>query len=237
MTFDSGNSNAKTYSGADKNGVDPAKPAFAVTGCNEGNAEAGITKPGTVSPDPKIGILDNGTAPGASMSTTPVDTPDFLKTADKARAYLNALEAAARSQGRYFTGPRTITTSDGTPSNPNVTFVDGDCTLDSGGGGLVVCTGTLTTSGNVDFDGVLLVLGGGSLTRSGGGSGNINGSMVVAKFARTWPASENGQSHPFLAPTFNTNGGGSADVTYSSTAVNNALNLIGGAQASGVLEY
>jgi hypothetical protein len=237
MTFDSGNSDAKTYSGADKNGVDPDKPAFAVTACSEGNAEAGITKPGTVSPDPKIGILDNGTAPGATMSTTPVSTPDFLKSADNARAYLNELEAAARSQGRYFTGPRSITTADGTPSSPNVTFVDGDCTLGSGVGGLVVCTGTLTTSGNVDFDGVLLVLGGGSLVRNGGGSGNINGSMVVAKFARTWPASENGQSHPFLAPTFNTNGGGNSDVTYSSTAVNKALNLLSGAQVSGVLEY
>jgi hypothetical protein len=238
MTFDSGDSNAKTYSGADVNGADPDRPPFAITACDENDAESGITKPGTVGPaNQQLGILDNGTAPGATMTTAPVDTPDFLKTADKARAYLNDLEAAARSQARYFTGPRSVTTADGTAASPNITFVDGDCTLGDGVGGLVICTGAVTTSGNINFDGVLLVLGGGTLTRNGGGSGNINGSIVVSKFARTWPASENDQPHPFLAPTFNTNGGGSSDVKYSSTAVNNALNLLGVPGVAGFLEY
>jgi hypothetical protein len=238
MTFDSGNSNAKTYSGSDVNGADPDRPPFAITSCDENDAESGITKPGTVGPaSQQLGILDNGTAPGATMTTTPVDTPDFLKTADKARAYLNDLEAAARSQGRYFTGPRTVTATDGTAASPNITFVNGDCTLDSGVGGLVICTGTVTTSGNIDFDGVLLVLGGGTLTRNGGGSGNINGSIVVAKFDRTWPAADNALPHPFLAPTFNTNGGGSSDIKYSSTAVNNALSLASAPAVAGFLEY
>jgi Tfp pilus assembly protein PilX len=244
MTFDSGNSNAKGYSGSDNCVAtdptctpDPPRPAFAVTACDENDAEAGISKPGTVAPDPKIGILDNGTAPGATFTTAPVDTPDFLKTADKARAYLNDLEAAARSEGRYFTGPRSVTTADGTPGSPNITFVNGDCTLDSGVGGLVICTGSVTTSGNISFDGVLLVLGGGTITRNGGGGGDINGSIVVAKFDRTWPAADNALPHPFLAPTFNTNGGGNSDVKYSSTAVNNALSLLGGPSVAGFLEY
>jgi hypothetical protein len=237
MSFDSGNSNAKTYSGKDVNGVDPDRPPFAVTACDENDAESGISKPGTVSPDPKIGILDNGTAPGATFTTAPVDTPNFLKTADKARAYLNDLEAAARSQGRYFTGPRSVTTADGTPGSPNITFVDGNCTLGSGVGGLVICTGSVTTSGNISFDGVLLVLGGGTMTRNGGGNGDINGSMVIAKFDRTWPASDNALPHPFLAPTYNTNGGGNSDVVYSSTAVNNALSLLGTPSVGGFLEY
>ncbi|MFL6227805.1 MAG: hypothetical protein ACJ741_03390 [Pyrinomonadaceae bacterium] len=244
MTFDTGSSGAKGYSGSDNCVAsdptctpDPARPAFAVTACDENDAEAGISKPGTVSPDPKIGILDSGTAPGATMTTAPVDTPDFLKSADKARAYLNDLENAARSQGRYFTGPRAVTTADGTAASPNITFVDGDCSLGSGVGGLVICTGAVTTSGNISFDGVFLALGGGTLTRSGGGNGDINGSIVVAKFDRTWPAADNALPHPFYAPTFNTNGGGNSDIKYSSSAVNSALNLLSAPSVAGFLEY
>ncbi|MFL6230486.1 MAG: hypothetical protein ACJ741_17070, partial [Pyrinomonadaceae bacterium] len=153
MTFDTGSSGAKGYSGSDNCAAsdptctpDPARPAFAVNACDENDAEAGISKPGTVSPDPKIGILDSGTAPGAAMTTAHVETPDFLKSADKARAYLNDLENAARSQGRYFTGPRAVTTADGTAASPNITIDDGDCSLGSGVGGLVNCTGAVTTS-------------------------------------------------------------------------------------------
>lgn len=234
--FSAGSSNAKEYMGEDLNGNDPPRPAFAVTACDYDNVVAGTSKPGTVSGPPQIGILGEGTASG-SMSSGPVEMPGFLETADKARQYLNELEATARSQGRYFS-PATgtsMTVNAGTAANPVLTFVDGDCEL-TGGAGMLIVTGNLNMSGNPSFDGVILVLGEGSVNRNGGGNGNINGSMVVSKFARTWPASENNIEHPFLAPSFNTNGGGNSTMQYSSTAVSRALNMLGGPRVTGVAE-
>jgi hypothetical protein len=218
------------------NGVDPPRPAIAVTACDYDNAVAGTKKPDTVSGPPQIGILDNGTASG-SMSTEGVETPGFLENADKARQYLNELEATARSQGRYFdpASGTPMSGSFGTTANPAFTFIDGDCDLD-GGAGMLVVTGNLNMSGNPSFEGIILVLGEGSVNRDGGGGGEINGSMVIAKFARTWPASENNIEHPFLAPAFNTNGGGNSTLQYSSTAVARAMNLLSGPRVAGVAE-
>jgi len=241
-TFSAGSSNAKEYVGADLNGADPPRPAFAVTACDYDNVVAGTSKPETVSGPPQIGILDNGAAVG-TMSSEPVETPGFLQNADKARQYLNELEATARTQGRYFkpTSGSAMTVNSGTATNPVFTFVDGDCTLD-GGAGMLVVTGNLEMSGNPSFDGIILVLGGGSVNRNGGGNGNINGSMVISKFDRTWPAADddpaivNHIEYPFLFPTFTTSGGGNSTMQYSSTAVSRALNIIGGPRVAGVAE-
>lgn len=75
-------------------------------------------------------------------------------------------------------------------------------------------------SGNPSFEGLILVLGEGSVNRNGGGNGNIYGSITVAKFDR------NG-SGGFLAPTFTTNGGGNSTLQYDSDAVRKALNAAG----------
>src|SRR5258705_11847665 len=92
-------------------------------------------------------------------------------------------------------------------------FVDGDCTLSDltpNAGGLLIVTGTLTHSGNAGFDGLILVLGQGDYERNGNGNLNTLGAIVVAKFASTWPSSENGQSHPFLSATHTMDGGASS---------------------------
>lgn len=235
MTLDTGNSNAKDYTGHDRDSGDPPRPSIAVPPCNVDDAEAGIKKPGTIS-DPQIGVLGNGTA-ASSLTTQPVGTPSFLETADAARSYLNGLEALARGQGRYFkpAAGDSRTVNDGTPTNPVLTFVDGNCEL-SGGAGILVVTGALNMSGNPSFDGIVLVLGQGTVNRNGGGNGTFSGAMVIASFARTWPASENNQPHPFLAPSFNTNGGGNSTMQYSSTAVARAFAALG-SSVGGVREF
>jgi hypothetical protein len=242
MTFSTGSSNAKEYTGKDLNNKDPQRPAFAVTACDYDDAVEGTKKGGTIKGPPQVGILDNGVTAG-TMTTAPVDTPDFLTTPDKARQYLNELEATARSQSRYFSpaAGTSMTVNSGTLDNPVFTFVDGDCEL-SGGAGLLIVTGNVNMSGNTSFDGIVLVLGEGSVNRNGGGNGDINGSMVVAKFDRTWPISEddpaipNNVEYPFLAPSFNTNGGGASTMQYSSTAVARALAILGSPRVSGIAE-
>jgi hypothetical protein len=217
LTLDTGSSGTKVYSGVDASGEEPQRPAFAVTPCDEDDAKAGIKKPDTVV-DPEVGLLgDDDTTPGT------VETPSFLDTADRARAYLNGLQAKARTLGRHFNSGTTINDS---VNASQFTFVDGDCTLQNGSGMLVV-TGTLTMRGNTNFKGVILVLGQGVLIRDGGGNGDILGGITIAAFGRT--------SGDFTAPTFHTNGGGNSTIQYDSAALRSAIGS--GQNVSGVREF
>lgn len=221
LNFDSGSSGAKTYSGVDHAGVDPQRPTFAVSPCDADDTDAGIKKHDTVA-DPEIGVLTDDADGGNA-----VERPAFLDTADKARAYLNGLQAKAQSVGRYFKpGTGSSLTVSGSIDAPQFTFVDGDATLTDGSGFLVV-TGTLTMRGNPNFRGAILVLGDGVLVRDGGGNGDIFGGITIARFGRT--------SGDFLSPTFNTSGGGNSTVQYDSAALSRGLGS--GMNVSGVREF
>lgn len=219
LSLATGDSGSKKYSGKDAAGKEPDRPAFAVTPCDQSDAEAGFEKASTIE-DPKLGLLgDDDTLPGT------VETPSFLDSADKARAYLNGLQSKAESLNRYFksSSERSINDSLNTPM---FTFVDGDCDLTSGSGFLVV-TGTLTMRGNTDFKGSILVLGQGVLIRKGGGNGDIFGGITIAAFGR--------ESGGFTAATFQTSGGGNSTVQYDSTALKNAIGS--GTNVSGIREF
>jgi hypothetical protein len=221
LSLATGESGKKFYSGKDLSKQDPDRPAFAVTPCDEDDALKGLEKPDTID-DPKIGLLgDDDTTPGT------VETPSFLDNADRARAYLNSLQAKAQTTGRYFK-PATgsATTVNDSLNSGMFTFVDGDCTLTSGSGILVV-TGTLTMRGNTDFRGIILVLGKGVLIRNGGGNGDIYGGITIAAFDRT--------SGAFTSPTFLTNGGGNSNVQYDSSAVR--MGMASGTNVSGIREF
>ena len=219
ISFDSGSSGSKWYSGIDYSGVEPQRPAFAVSGCDKDDVDAGISKHDTVV-DPEIGVLgDDETTSGT------VDTPSFLDSADRARSYLNSLESKARSINRYYNAGSEMSISDSV-SSAKFTFVDGDCTLLSGSGFLVV-TGTLTIRGNTDFRGVILVLGKGELIRNGGGNGDILGGITIAAFGRN--------SGNFTAPTFLTNGGGNSNVQYDSASLKTGVGS--GTNVSGIREF
>jgi hypothetical protein len=221
LNLDTGSSGTKWYSGVDYSGVDPQRPAFAVTGCDQDDAVTGIKKPQTVV-DPDTGIL----ADDDSVAGT-VARPLFLDTADKARAYLNDLQTKAAGMNRYFNpGAGNSRTISDDLDSPNFTFVDGDCTL-SGGAGFLVVTGTLTMRGNTDFRGAILVLGQGVIIRNGGGNGEILGGITIARFDRS--------SGGFLAPTFSTSGGGNSNVQYDSRSVQKAMGS--GMGVSGIREF
>jgi hypothetical protein len=211
MSFDIGNSAAKYYSGHDNAGAVSNLPTFGVTSnADLAVANDAITKGATVA-DVKTAKL------GAA------DLPSWLQDANTARGFLNDMQVVARSMGRYYTS---FSGTAGTTTSPAFTFVNGNATLD-GGAGLLIVTGNLVLNGNPNFNGVILVLGEGTINRDGGGNGNILGSVYVAKFARSWPSSQNGLSHPFLAPTFHTDGGGTADLRYDSEWVQKAKDALG----------
>jgi hypothetical protein len=145
---------------------------------------------------------------------------------------------AAINQGRYFPNAAAALSSSqgiGATSPDGVfTFVDGDLTLGPGnptGQGTLIVTGTLTLDGNFNFNGVIMVLGRGEVYRNGGGHGNIYGAMFIAKFSRAGANTDR-----FGAPVFDTSGGGTSNIQYSTDAIDKAKS-VGGHAVKGIREY
>jgi hypothetical protein len=239
IAFSLGGSNVTSTSGADASGTAAGIAAYLVSngdynttnnvidGCLPDGSNCGGSGPNVSPGDPAV--LGNN------------NTPSFLESVPKAREFLYGTEGmknAAINQGRYFTTETAAKNSAAGlgANNPDgvFTFVDGDLTLGPGsptGQGTLIVTGDLTLDGNFNFNGVIMVLGSGRVYRSGGGHGNIYGAMFVAKFSPTGATTD-----AFGAPTFDTSGGGTSNIQYSSDAVDKAK-AVGGHAVSGVREY
>jgi len=239
ISFWLGSSNPTSTSGVDSSGTGNTIAAFAVSnsdhtatknvidGCNPDGSHCNVNGPNVTPGDPAV--LGNN------------NTPSFLQSVSNARQFLygdEGMKNAAKNQGRYFaTAADAYASTAGLgASNPDgvLTFVDGDLTLGPGnptGQGTLIVTGNLTLNGNFQWNGVIMVLGSGVVTRSGGGHGNIYGAMYVAKFASTGASTD-----VFQPPTFDTSGGGTANIQYSSDAVDKAK-AVGGHAVAAVREY
>jgi len=237
--FNLGGSNVTSTSGVDASGGGGSIDAFAISdadkqrvnnvidGCDADGSNCNGSGPNVTPGDP--GILGSG------------NTPSFLKNVASAREFLygsEGMKQAAINQGRYFNSGAAAIASDAGlgASNPDgvFTFVDGDLTLGPGsptGQGTVIVTGKLTLNGNFQWNGVIMVLGTGEVYRSGGGHGDVFGAMFVAKF----PTS-GADTDQFGAPIFDTSGGGTSNIQYSSDAVDKAKS-VGGHSVKGVREY
>jgi hypothetical protein len=125
---------------------------------------------------------------------------------------------AGNNNNVYGNNPSSILRP-GTDANPQINVVNGDVTLSGNwsGAGILLVTGNLTFHGTPSYDGLILVIGKGSVTKDGGGSGIMNGSMLVANLynsatpAQLLPAS----SAPGV-PYFDWSGGGTAKFYYDS---------------------
>jgi hypothetical protein len=231
FTFDPGTSNAMLYSGQD-----------AATGSTDIIPPVGVTS----SPDPLTGddpnldaitsalsgkLSDNTVGVPSNVSS---EVPAWLQTPAATDAAVKALYNVALSSadpsnatGRYFPAGTSPSTWGDNTNATGITFCDGDCTFGPGsGGGILVVTGQLTLKGNFSFNGLIIVTGQGGVTRSGGGNGTIQGNLIIAPYVastisgNTDPASGAG----FLAPQYNTGGGGNSTITYNS---NNQLSGLG----------
>ena len=238
MPFALGDSNPTSFSGIDVSGGGSIS-AFAVNNADYtavNNVIDGCNADGT-------GCKSNGpnVTPGDPAVLTSANTPSFLQSVAKARLFLYGTEGmknAAINQGRYFSNEAAAYASTaglGASNSDGVfTFIDGDLTLGPGsptGQGTLIVTGKLTLNGNFQWNGVIMVLGTGEVYRSGGGHGNIYGAMFVAKFATS-----GADTDQFSAPTFDTSGGGTANIQYSADAVDKAK-AVGGHTIKGVREY
>lgn len=237
IVFSLGSSNVTSTSGTDDSGTEPGIAAYAVSNgdyTKTNNIIDGCAADGTSC---------NGNGPNVTPGDPAVlgnnNTPSFLQSVTNARAFLYGTEGmmnAAINQGRYFTtATAAMNSTAGLGSSaPVFTFVDGDLELGPGnptGQGTLIVTGKLTLHGNFQFNGVIMVLGTGEVYKNGGGHGDIFGAMYVAKFSKTGASTD-----VFQAPTFDTDGGGTANIQYSSEAVDNAKS-VGGHSVSAVREY
>jgi hypothetical protein len=163
------------------------------------------------------------------------EVPPWLANPASLDATVKSLYETARnsydptnSTGRVFTN--TQPTSWGDPATgTGITFCDGNCELGPiAGGGILVVTGQLTLRGNFEWYGLIIVTGPDGIIRSGGGHGLIQGNVVVAPYlnssiaANTNPPVGSG----FLAPQWNTAGGGNSTIQYNSDNQNSGLGAI-----------
>lgn len=98
---------------------------------------------------------------------------------------------------------------------PKITVIQGDAKISNAGGtGILVVTGSLELAGNLTWDGLVLVIGKGTLKFSGAGDKTINGGVYVAN--TTDPSGSLG------AVNVDTSGGGNGGINYDSCKIANA---------------
>ncbi len=239
MPINLGGSNVTSISGVDASGTGSSVAAVAVNAGDyntTNNVMDGCHADGT-----NCGGSGPNVSPSDPLVLTSSNTPSFLQSVHDTRLFLYGTEGmmnAAINQGRYFTtGAAAISSAAGLgANNPDgvLTFVDGDLTLGPGnptGQGTLIVTGNLTLDGNFNFNGVIMVLGEGRVYRSGGGHGNLYGALYIARFART-----GADTDIFQAPTFDTSGGGTSNIQYSTDAIDKAKG-VGGHAIRGIREF
>jgi hypothetical protein len=186
---------------------------------------------------PSVGLVGpptSGSPPPGSLGDTSPTTGNNgidLTTAEG----LNQLVTLMSSISDYVgPGPPTTSISNptgyGTAALPTVAVIqNAGGTLDVPNGyGVLVVEGTLNFNGGAAWNGLLLVIGDGKVTKQGGGGGTTNGSLLIGNIntptaGGTVRAGSSPVVHNPNPPSGDWNGGGNATVQFDSCALNNAL--------------
>ena len=152
------------------------------------------------------------------------DLPFWLQTPVNLAATIDQLKGVAQASGTYY-GPGVTPPSSGNGhygdpiTATGITFIDGPLEFSQEGGGILVVTGALTFKGGFTFNGLIVVTGPGGILRTGGGTGSLQGNMIVAPYdAASLTCSPQGLNC-FLAPRYDISGGGSSEIIYNSNNV------------------
>jgi hypothetical protein len=215
-----GNSAVKNYDGHDVSGAEPTKPAFAVSNHDTDVMLAEFGRKGDTVSDPKYGVLDLVGEPAPAGLGVPV--PWFMRTASDCRAFLTQAKALAQQIGVVYSN---FDGDAGTTAVPQFTFVDGNATIGEGAG-LLIVTGELKLKGGRQFNGIVLVLGAGTIS-AGGNDHIVNGAIGVARF---------GPTGGFLDPIFNLKTGQPKVMAYDSNLFLKALATTRVMPVQGVVE-
>jgi hypothetical protein len=117
----------------------------------------------------------------------------------------------------------------GTANTWAYNYIDGDLDLNGSntGWGVLLVTGTLTMRGDFTWHGTVLVIGDGVLSFTGGGNGNIIGTVLVAKIYPDSTHHANSDLLPSMgSPTIGWNGGGTNRIVYDHCWVDNVMSTV-----------
>jgi hypothetical protein len=179
--------------------------AFQACGMDGISCDGSTTHPpqnGTVCPphgnEPAVGTYDNASAANAnaailgvgrtgSYTGSPTSVANVgtalgaggMNTVQGLTALVNEVAAAANPANTYTT--TSALANPGTVINPVINVVTGDLDITNlTGAGILLVEGNASFSGRPNYDGVILIVGKGHLSMSGGGNGVIDGAMLVA---------------------------------------------------------
>ncbi len=223
--FINGNdSGAAGYTAAGGTGTCTPSGAASVPGISTGDAAGVVTIDGQLTTNPDHSGNYTGAGGTPSVVNAGSGGTGAFSGAWSNPSELDGLVAslAAVADTTYSCGigaPCSPAGNVGTNANPQITFVDGDFNYgNASGAGVLVVTGTLSFTGNANFNGLVLVIGQGIMTESGGGNGGFNGSIFVADTrSHSSPYSLLGS---LGTPTYSWNGAGTSDIQYNSCWAN-----------------
>jgi len=251
LTFDGNGSalfpaNSAVYH-VDGNDSNPAPANQPPGGCPAPGAA--VPAVGTVSPGDDVAIsnaipnnrIGNYTGSGGTtpdVQDVSAGIPANLKTVGDLNKLVQSLAQNATTNLTVPVGQTTITNSQftdadpaqnglqiGSPSSPEVVVATGPTVLSGAvtGYGILVVTDDFVIKGNFVWEGIILVIGKGYVQVAGGGSGTIDGAMLLA---RTVDAAGNPLPAASIpgGSTLDWQGGGGNGVHYSSCNINNANN-------------
>jgi hypothetical protein len=238
-TFDNGSSAAQSHTGNDCGvaGGDFAPIVGTTGGGANGKVKGELKRPDTFSSGPQpfegedtIGDLTNGTDPIVQASGNGEIDPFWLDC-ESLKKEVEFLAAAAD----YYCNADLQTCSIPASSSPDdIVFIDGDLPQTPVGSysGVLVVTGTLTYQGTTAWNGVILVVGEGHVVRSGGGSGDPSGSMILANIdpSPDGPVVDKSDwctkgSDGFDSALYETSGSGSSQVVWCRGSINAANSI------------
>jgi len=207
---DAPNSNDYWVNGNDQSGGGYNMPAIGViSDAADTSISAGLPRP-----DHYVG--SGGTTP--DVQNVAPSLPESYTTPQGMEDLVNSIADYANA-----THPGGTTTCSGagcwgTATSPKINVFNGDCDLGNGTGyGVLIVRGTFHMQGNGSFYGLILVVGQGTMDFSGGGNGQIQGGLFLAKTRDT----SNNILSTLGSPSIDWNGGGGNGVFYNSFHVNN----------------
>jgi hypothetical protein len=218
--FNTPSSNAFQVSGNDiakgsNNGAGcPAATGEPALGAYNDPAVTILTGDANNRPQSYVGPLQYG-SPSVANVGSQLTT---LSTVGGLEALASTITLMAGNENNVYGSNPTIVRP-GTDANPQINVVNGDVTLSGNwtGAGILLVTGNVTFHGTPSYDGLILVIGKGSVIKDGGGSGTVNGSMLVANLynSATPPQLLPASSAPGV-PYFDWGGGGTVQWNYDS---------------------
>jgi hypothetical protein len=177
--------------------------------------------------DIRDAIRDNriGNYIGGIAAAAPGSPWDSVAEVEQFRLNLRSSALAAHAAGTCQTGCY-LSGGDGVPyvdngnsdygsvADPQITYVEGNADFGGNisGAGILVVNGNLAWNGTPDFQGLIIVLGGEFLIDGGGTGGNHAGSVVLINALEAI-------GDEFGEASFDNTGGGTAEYTFSCTAL------------------